>query len=90
MGEFLFKIQETFELEVIGLVVEVDIKFKDAHLKNGDEIVLRPPGGLPLITKVAGIAMFNPHNPERMFSFSLPKDLNKKDVPIGTEVRSHP
>ena len=41
MGEFLFKIQETFELEVIGLVVEVDIKFKDANLKNGDKIELR-------------------------------------------------
>jgi hypothetical protein len=90
MGEFLFKIQETFELEVIGLIVEADIKFKDATLKNGDEIELRPPGALPLITKVAGIAMFNPYDPERPFSFSLPEDLNKKDVPIGTEVWSHP
>ncbi len=90
MGEFLFKIQETFQLEVIGLVVEVDIKFKDARLKNGDEIELRLPDRPPLITKVAGIAMLNPYDPERLFSFSLPKDLNKKDVPIGTEVWSHP
>ena len=90
MGKFLFKIRETFQLEVIGLVVEVDIKFKDARLKMGDEIELRLPNDLPLITKVAGIAMFNPYDPERLFSFSLPKDLNKKDVPIGTEVWSHP
>jgi hypothetical protein len=90
MGKFLFKIQEAFQLEAIGLVVEVDIKFKDANLKNGDEIELRPPDRPALITKVASIAMFNPSDPERLFSFSLPKDLNKKDVPIGTEVWSHP
>jgi hypothetical protein len=29
-------------------------------------------------------------DPERLFSFSLPKDLTKKDVPIGTDVWSHP
>ena len=90
MGEFLFKIQETFEFENIGLVVDANIKFKDAKLKNGDEIQLCLPSGTPLITKVAAIAMFNPSNPERLFSFSLPKYLSKKDVPIGTEVWSHP
>jgi hypothetical protein len=91
MGEFLFKIQDTFQLEVIGLVVEVDIKFKDARLKIGDEIELRPPqGSPPLVTKVAAIPMFNPYDPERQFSFSLPKGINRKDVPIGTEVWSRP
>jgi hypothetical protein len=90
MGEFLFKVQETFQLENIGLAVAVDIKFKDARLKMGDEIELRPSEGSPLITKIAGIAMFNPSDPERWFSFSLPKNINKEDVPIGTEVWSHP
>lgn len=90
MGEFLFKIQEIFEFEHIGLIVEADRKFKDANLKKGDEIELRLLNGLTLITSVAGIAMFNPSNPERLFSFSLPKNLSKKDVPIGTEVWSHP
>lgn len=89
MGEFLFKIQETFQSESIGLIVEVDIKYKDTNLKNGDEIELRLLTGQPLVTKVAGIVMFNPYNPERLLSFSLPKGLNKKDVPIGTEVWSH-
>ena len=90
MGEFLFKIQETFQLEKIGLAVAVDIKFKDARLKIGDEIELRPLDDTPSITAVAGIPMFNPYDPERPFSFLLPKGINKQDVPIGTEVWSHP
>ena len=99
MSKFLFKIRETFEFEALGLVAEADIKYKDARLNNGDEIEPRPPpsaaaaaaaGDSPVITKVAGITMFNPSDPERVVSFSLPKDLNKKDVPVGTEVWSHP
>jgi hypothetical protein len=90
MGEFLFKIRETFELENKGLIVEADIKFKDSGLKTGDEIELRPPDGQPLITYVKGIAMFNPSNPERLLSFSLTGNLSKKDVPTGTEVWSRP
>lgn len=90
MAEFLFKIQDTFQFENIGLVVAVDIKEKDAKVKNGDEIELRFSNSLPVITQVAGIMINCPYNPERPFSFSLPKDINKADVPIGTEVWSHP
>ncbi|MDQ4120472.1 MAG: hypothetical protein M3209_03395 [Acidobacteriota bacterium] len=90
MGKFLFTIQETFQLEAIGLVVAINIKFKDANLKNGDEIELRQSERPPLITRVAAIPMFNPYDPERLFSFCLPKNINKKDVPIGTEVWSCP
>jgi hypothetical protein len=90
MGKFLFTIQETFQLEAIGLVVVVNIKFKDANLKNGDEIELRQPERPPLITKVEAIPMYNPYDPERLFSFSLPKSINKNDVSIGTEVWSFP
>ena len=79
MGEFLFKIRETFQLENIGLSVAVDIKFKDARLKIHDEIELLPLEGSPLVTAVAGIPMFNPYNPERTFSFLLPKGLNKRE-----------
>lgn len=90
MGELLFKIQDTFQFESIGLVVEVNIKIKDARLKIGDEIELRPVEDSPLITKVASISRLSPFDPERMFSFSLPKGITKKHVPIGTEVWSHP
>lgn len=90
MAEFLFKIEDTFQLENVGLVVAVDIKEKDAKVKMGDEIELRLPNSLPILTKVAGIPISSPYNPERTFSFSLPKDINKADVSIGTEVWSHP
>jgi hypothetical protein len=90
MGKFLFKIQETFQLQVIGLTVSVDIKTKDATINAGDEIELRLAENFQLITKVESIPMLKPYNPERPFSFSLPKDINKEDVPIGTEVWSHP
>lgn len=90
MGKLLFRILDTFQLESIGLVVSVDIKTKEAAIRIGDEIELRLPERLPLITKVTGIPMLNPYDPEREFSFSLPKGINKDDVPIGTEVWSHP
>jgi len=90
MGELLFKIQETFRLENIGLTVAADIKTKDAKLKIGDEIELRLVDGSRLITKVESIPMVCPYDPQRPFSFSLPKAINKQDVPIGTEVWSHP
>jgi hypothetical protein len=90
MAEFLFTIQETYGFESVGLIVAVDIKIKDAKLKKGDEIELRRAEGLPLITKVESIPMINPHDPEQLFSFSLPEGINKEDVPVGTEVWSHP
>lgn len=90
MAEFLFKIQDKFQLENIGLVVAVDIKIKDAKIKNGDEIEIRLPNAPPVITSVTGIPMSRPNDPEKPFSFALPKNMNKADVPIGTEVWSHP
>ena len=86
MSEFLFKIQETFHLQVIGLIVITDIKTKDAKLKIGDEIELRFVDGSRLITRVESIPMECPYDPRRPFSFALPKDINKQDVPVGTEV----
>ena len=86
MRKFQFKIQDTFQLQVVGLVVAADIKIKDAKLNMGDEITLRLADGSQLQTKVAGIPLNCPYNPESPFSFSLPKGINKEDVPIGTEV----
>jgi hypothetical protein len=90
MSEFLFKIQDTFQFENIGLVVGADIKIKDAKLKTGDEIELRTAKDSSLITRVEGIPMENPSDPDGRFSFLLPKSINKEVVPIGTEVWSHP
>ncbi len=90
MAKFLFTIQDTFQIETVGLIVAVDIKIKDAKIKKGDEIELRLSEGTSMITKVESIPMVNPYDPERLFSFALPKGINKTDVPVGTEVWSHP
>lgn len=90
MGHFLFKVQETFQLKDIGLVIAADIKIKDAKVGRGDELEFRLADGSKFITKVAGINIMSPYNPERLFSFSLPKGADKAYIPIGTEVWSHP
>lgn len=88
MNRQLFKITEVFSLENLGLVVAVDVKSKDVNLKINESIEVVRPDGSSLKTKIAAIPMLSPYNPERMFSFSLPKQISKEDIPIGTEVWS--
>lgn len=42
------KVESIVETILKFEVIEVDIKFKDANLKDGHEIKLRLPNGLPL------------------------------------------
>ena len=86
MSRLLFKIIDTFWLERIGLVVAVDAKSADVSPRAGDLLELRRPDGSRLETEVAAIPHVRPYYPDRPFSFSLPGDVQKGDVPIGTEV----
>jgi hypothetical protein len=86
MSRLLFKITETFWMEGIGLVVDVDAKYADVSLRAGDQLELRRPDGSRLETAVAAIARVRPDYPDRPFSFSLPGGVRKADVPVGTEV----
>jgi hypothetical protein len=86
MSRLLFKIVDTFWLERIGLVVAVDAKSADVCLRTGDTLELRRPDGSGFVTQVAAIPNMSPYYPDRPFSFSLPRGVQKWDVPIGTEV----
>ena len=86
MSRLLFKIIDTFWMERIGLVVDVDAKSSDVCLRAGDLLELRRPDGSRLETKVAAIPRLRPNYPDRPFSFSLPGGVQKADVPVGTEV----
>lgn len=88
MSRLLCKIIDTFWLEGLGLVVAVDAKSADVSLRAGDLLELRRPDGSRLETQVAAIPHVRPSYPDRQFSFSLPEDVQKADVPIGTEVWS--
>lgn len=86
MGRFLFNIVDTFWLERVGLVVASDARAVDVSLRVGEPIELRRPDGSRLLTEVAAIAHVSPYRPDRSFDFSLPRGVQKEDVPAGTQV----
>ena len=86
MSRLLFRIVDTFWLERVGLVVAVDAESADVRLRAGDPLELRRPDGSRIGTQVAAIPRARPNYPDRPFSFSLPRGVEKEDVPIGTEV----
>ena len=90
MGRLLFKVQETFKLKDVGLVIVADNLARGLNLKIGDELELRRPDGTSLMTTVDSLPLLCPFDPERQLPISLPKGIGKEDVPIGTEVWSHP
>lgn len=81
-----FKVVDTFSLENFGLVVVADAKSKEVNVIVDEMIEVVRPDGSSFKTKVAGIQMISPYDPERRFSFSLPKGIRKEDIPIGTEI----
>lgn len=90
MSALLFTVRDTFWIEKRGLVLTTDIKPQQVELRRGDAIELRRPDGSSVITRVVGIERAIPYDPERTLAILLPNDILKEDVPIGTEVWSHP
>ena len=90
MSALLFTVRDTFRLENRGLILAADVKPEQAGVRMGDSIELRRPDGSSLVTVVIGIERAIPYDPDRTLAVLLPGDILKADVPIGTEVWSHP
>ncbi len=89
MNTLLFTVVDTFLIEKRGLVLAADARSDQVSLRVGESIELRRPDGSTVVSTVAGIARFVPHDPERTLDILLPPDISKEDVPVGTQVWSH-
>ena len=74
---FLFKVENVFMITGWGLILVPGLG--DKYVKAGSAIKLVRPDGSILRTKITGI-IFESHD------ISIGRDIEKKDVPIGTEV----
>lgn len=68
------------------MIVAVDARASDVRVRTGDPLELRRPDGSRLATQLAAIPHLRPYYPDRPFTFSLPRGIEKADVPVGTEV----
>lgn len=90
MAVHLFNVDELFDIEGRGVVVVTDLTYETvaASLRIGDRICIKGSSGDSLITSIAGIEHFDPSAPRQRFSFLLPLDVRKEDIPIGSSVFS--
>jgi len=88
--KFLFKVEDVFDITGRGIVLVPGLSGDDEVpvVRIGDPLVLRLPSGLSIQTKLAAFEMVNYHTkPRRVcLPISLPKEIKKGDIPIGTEV----
>jgi hypothetical protein len=90
MTRCLFVVEDTFYIKGRGLVPIPGILIQDEErFRVGDPLLFQRPDGSCLEWKIGGIEMIHatPPRPRNEVVFLL-KDLNKEDVPIGTEVWS--
>lgn len=80
------KVTDTFLIEKLGLIVAFDIKIKDINVVPKQEIEVLRSDGTTFKTKIFSIPMNCPYDLERPFSFLFPQDVEKEDVPIGSEI----
>ena len=86
MSEFLYRVDDVFDLSGRCVVATPGIPSKTTGIRNGTPLELRRPDGSILQTQIAEIAFVDPYDPERPIQFSFPPELKKHDIPIGTEV----
>lgn len=88
---FLFTITDRFSIEGRGVVVVPGIPWTAGTpvVRRGAPLILRTPLGEIIRTFLQDIEMIN-YKPDakrvEATPISLPKDLHKFDIPIGTEV----
>jgi len=87
---YLFTITDRFAIEGRGVVVVPGIPWDfETTVRKGASLILRTPLGDIIETTLQDIEMIL-YRPEgrrlEATPFSLPKDLHKFDIPIGTEV----
>jgi hypothetical protein len=87
MVTFISKVEDVFEISGRGCVVVpgVPFAFSDAVLKIGDRITLKRPNGSEIETILRGFEMGSRHS-SRCVPILLGKELNKRMVPVGTEL----
>ena len=76
--EYLFTVENTFNVTGSGLILTSEPENK--NIKVGNSIVLILPNKAKIETKIGGIDFWE------NFSILIGAELQKKDVPIGTEV----
>ena len=85
----LFKVEDVFDISGRGCVMAPEIPFSslDISIRVRDRIQLRTPEGDVLNTYIASIELVKPSDGSACrAAIVLPRELLKKDVPIGTEV----
>lgn len=88
---YLFTITDRFSIEGRGVVVVPGIPWAKGTpvVRKGDALILRTPLGEIIRTRLQDIEMINYRPGAKRLEatpFSLPKDVHKFDIPIGTEV----
>jgi len=86
----LFTVADRFQIEGRGCVLApgLPIDAGSPNLRKGARIRLRTPAGTETDTFIKDLEMISyRHRPEKIsIPILLPKDITKKDVPVGTEV----
>jgi translation elongation factor EF-Tu-like GTPase len=84
----LFKVEDVFDISGRGCVLAPQIfTTVDVKVREKDQLQLRTPDGKVLDTHIASIELGKPQLGGHCRAFiMLPRELDKKDIPIGTEV----
>jgi hypothetical protein len=84
---FLFKIEEVFEIHGRGcVIVPVIAEQADFKIRPQDAIQLRTPDGRTLNTRIGSVELLKPEVGRRRMAILLPTDIQKHDVPQGSDV----
>jgi translation elongation factor EF-Tu-like GTPase len=84
---FLFKIEEVFEISGRGCVIVPAVADgADFKIRARDAIQLRTPEGGTLNTHVGSVEFLKPSVGTCRMAILLPTDVQKQDVPKGTDV----
>lgn len=83
----ILTVEDVFDIAGRGLVLTPKIPDELGFgVRPNDPIQLRTPDGRILDTYIAGFSSGRPRGGHRIYDIVLPRDLQKRDVPIGTEV----
>ncbi len=85
-GEKLFKVDDRFEIEGVGLVLAPGIAGDEDSVVPGSQVQLRFPDGNSVIVSVARVSSYSPKKPTDPYPIAIGGDYATTDVPVGTEV----